>query len=192
MSFSLTQNLHHSQVSFNPRRQLCLLLHPVELEAIEHSWHQLLTISRNVFVINLCLHSFIDIIIYIFPCLHFFFILRGLFKFWGVHSYRIMCPLIFLIYPIRMNQKKLVLPFLSRRRQWHTTAVLLPRKSHGLRSLVGCCLWRRTESDTTERLHFHALEKEMATHSSVLAWRIPRTGEPGGLPSMGSHRVGHD
>ena len=40
--------------------------------------------------------------------------------------------------------------------------------------------------------HFHALEKEMATHSSVLAWRIPRTGEPGGLPSMGSHGVGHD
>jgi len=38
----------------------------------------------------------------------------------------------------------------------------------------------------------HALEKEMATHSSVLAWRIPGTGEPGGLPSMGSHRVGHD
>ena len=46
----------------------------------------------------------------------------------------------------------------------------------------------------TERLHFHfhALEKEMATHSSVLAWRIPGTGEPGGLPSLGSHRVGHD
>ena len=40
--------------------------------------------------------------------------------------------------------------------------------------------------------HFHALEKEMATHSSVLAWRILRTGEPGGLLSMGSHRVGHD
>ena len=40
--------------------------------------------------------------------------------------------------------------------------------------------------------HFHALEKEMATHSSVLAWRIPGTGVPGGLPSMGSHRVGHD
>ena len=39
---------------------------------------------------------------------------------------------------------------------------------------------------------FHALEKEMATHSSVLAWRISGTGEPGGLPSMGSHRVGHD
>ena len=40
--------------------------------------------------------------------------------------------------------------------------------------------------------HFHALEKEMATHSSVLAWRIPGTGEPGGLPSTGSHRVKHD
>ena len=39
---------------------------------------------------------------------------------------------------------------------------------------------------------FHILEKEMATHSSVLAWRIPGTGKPGGLPSMGSHRVGHD
>ena len=47
-------------------------------------------------------------------------------------------------------------------------------------------------SDFTFIFHFHALEKEMATHSSVLAWRIPGTGEPGGLPSMGSHRVGHD
>ena len=47
-------------------------------------------------------------------------------------------------------------------------------------------------SDFTFTSHFHALEKEMATHSSVLAWRIPGAGEPGGLPSMGSHRVGHD
>ena len=47
-------------------------------------------------------------------------------------------------------------------------------------------------SDFTFTFHFHALEKEMETHSSVLAWRIPGTGEPGGLPSMGSHRVGHD
>ena len=47
-------------------------------------------------------------------------------------------------------------------------------------------------SDFTFTFHFHALEKEMATHSSVLAWRIPGTGEPGGLPSMGSHRVGYD
>ena len=65
-------------------------------------------------------------------------------------------------------------------------------KSHGQRSLVGCSPWGQEESDTTERLHFHALEKETATHSSVLAWRIPGMGEPGGLPSMGSHRVGHD
>ena len=47
-------------------------------------------------------------------------------------------------------------------------------------------------SDFTFTFHFYALEKEMATHSSVLAWRIPGTGEPGRLPSMGSHRVGHD
>ena len=47
-------------------------------------------------------------------------------------------------------------------------------------------------SDFTFTFHFHALEKEMTTHSSVLAWRIPGTGEPGGLPSMGSHRVGHN
>ena len=47
-------------------------------------------------------------------------------------------------------------------------------------------------SDFTFTFHFHALEKEMATHSSVLAWRIPGTEEPGGLPSMGSHRVRHD
>ena len=46
--------------------------------------------------------------------------------------------------------------------------------------------------DFTFTFHFHALEKEMATHSAVLAWRIPGTGEPGGLPSMGSHRAGHD
>ena len=130
------------------------------------------------------------------------------------------------------------------RRRWHPTSVLLPGKSHGRRSPVGCSPWGRSESDMTEQLHFHfspscigegngnplqysclenpvdrgawqatvhrvtksqtrlsdftvtfhlhALEKEMATHSSVLAWRIPGMGEPGGLPSMGSHRVGHD
>ena len=47
-------------------------------------------------------------------------------------------------------------------------------------------------SDFTFTFHFHALEKEMATHSSVLAWRIAGTGEPDGLLSMGSHSVGHD
>ena len=51
---------------------------------------------------------------------------------------------------------------------------------------------RARQSHFTFTSHFHALEKEMATHSSVLAWRIPGTREPGGLPSMGSHRVGHD
>ena len=51
--------------------------------------------------------------------------------------------------------------------------------------------WARL-NDFTFTFHFHALEKEVATHSSVLAWRIPGTGEPGGLPSMGSHRVSHD
>ena len=51
--------------------------------------------------------------------------------------------------------------------------------------------WTRL-SDFTFTFHFHALEKEMASHSSVLAWRIPGTGEPGGLLSLGSHRVGHD
>ena len=74
------------------------------------------------------------------------------------------------------------------------TPVLLPGKSHGRRSLVGYSPWGHKESDKIERLHFHfnALEKEMATHSSVLVWRTPGTVEPGGLPSMGSNRVGHD
>ena len=81
-------------------------------------------------------------------------------------------------------------------RQWHPTPVLLPGKSQGWRSLVGCSPWvsksRTWLSDLTFTFYFHALEKELATHSSVLAWRIPGTGEPGGLPSMGSHRVGDD
>ena len=61
-------------------------------------------------------------------------------------------------------------------------------------SLVGCSPWGHRESDVAGRLqfHFYALEKEMATHSSVLAWRIPGTAEPGGLLSVGSHGVGHD
>ena len=58
--------------------------------------------------------------------------------------------------------------------------------------IYGVAKSRTRLSDFTFTFHFHALEKEMATHSSVLAWRIPGTGEPVGLPSMGSHRVGHD
>ena len=62
----------------------------------------------------------------------------------------------------------------------------------GCRLEVGWVTKSRTLlSDFTFTFHFHAME-EMATHSSVLAWRIPGTGEPGRLPSMGSHRVGHD
>ena len=56
----------------------------------------------------------------------------------------------------------------------------------------GVAASRTRLSDFTFAFHFHALETEMATHSSVLAWRVPGTGEPGGLPSVGSHRVGHD
>ena len=98
------------------------------------------------------------------------------------------------------------------RRKWQSTPVLLPGKSHGQRSLVGYSLWGCKESNTTERLHFHfhfhfhsrwtqtsislllyqQAEKAMAPHSSTLAWKIPWTGEPGGLPSMGSRRVGHE
>ena len=82
------------------------------------------------------------------------------------------------------------------RRQCHPTPVLLPGKSHGRRSLVGCSPWGHWGSVTTERLHFHfhfyALEKEITTYSSVLAWRIPGMEEAGGLPSMGLHRVGQD
>ena len=59
-------------------------------------------------------------------------------------------------------------------------------------AVYGVTEGRTRLSDFTFTFHFHALEKEMATHSSVLAWRSPGTGEPGGLPSMGSHRVGHD
>ena len=59
-------------------------------------------------------------------------------------------------------------------------------------AIHGVAKSRTRLSDFTFTFHFPALEKEMATHSSVLAWRIPETGEPGGLPSMGSHRVGHN
>ena len=59
-------------------------------------------------------------------------------------------------------------------------------------AVYGVAKSRTRLSNFTFTFHFHALEEEMATHSSVLAWRIPGTAEPGGLPSMRSHRVGHD
>jgi len=86
----------------------------------------------------------------------------------------------------------------KRRRWWHPTPGLLPRKSHGRRSLVGCSPWGHKELDTTERLHFPFSLSCIGEgngnplQSSVLAWRIPGMGDPGGLPSIGSHRVRHD
>ena len=62
----------------------------------------------------------------------------------------------------------------------------------GWAAVHGVAKSRTQLSNFTFTFHFHALEKEMATHSSVLAWRIPGTGEPARLPSMGSHRVGRD
>ena len=147
-----------------------------------------------------------------------------------------------MVFPIHQHELATGI-YMSRRRQWQPTPVLLPGKSHGhgRRSLVGYSPWGHEELDVTEQLHshfslsrtgegngnplqcpclenprdggawqaaahgvtkswtrlsdfpftfhFHALEKEMATHSSTLAWRVPGTGEPGGLPSMVSHRV---
>ena len=79
---------------------------------------------------------------------------------------------------------------------WHPTPVLcLENPMDGgawWAALHGVAKSRTQLNDFTFTFHFHALEKEMTTHSSVLAWRIPGTGEPGGLPSMGSHRVRHD
>ena len=80
------------------------------------------------------------------------------------------------------------------RRKWQPTPVFLPGESQGQRSLVGCWSigFHRVRHNWSDLVCMHALEKEMATHSSILAWRIPGTEEPGGLLSMGSHRVGHD
>ena len=68
-------------------------------------------------------------------------------------------------------------------------SILLQQEMHAVHGVTKS--WTRL-SDFTFTFHFHALEKAMATHSSVLAWRIPGMVEPGGLPSMGLHRVGHD
>ena len=82
------------------------------------------------------------------------------------------------------------------RRQWHPTPVLLPGKSHGWRSLVGCSPWGRKESDTTERLRFHfslsCIAEGNGSPLQCSCLENPREGELGGLPSLGSHRVGYD
>ena len=82
------------------------------------------------------------------------------------------------------------------RRQWHPTPVLLPGKSHGWRSLVGCSPRGLEESDTTERLHFHfslsCIGEGNGNPPQCSCLENPRDGQPGGLQSMGLHRVGHD
>ena len=102
---------------------------------------------------------------------------------------------------------------ISARQRWWMVFLMMPRDTNGegngtplqyscLENSMGGGAWKAAVhrvvksqtwlSDFTFSFHFHALEKEMASHSSVLAWRIPGTGEPGGLLSMGSHRVGHN
>ena len=82
------------------------------------------------------------------------------------------------------------------RRQWHPIPVLLPGKSHGQRSLVGCSPWGCWESDTTERLHFHVslscIGEGNGNPLQCSCLENPRDGGPGGLPSVGLHRVRHD
>ena len=94
--------------------------------------------------------------------------------------------------------QELYYPIMSRLREGNGTLVQYsclekPMDGGAWKAAVhGVAEGRTRLSDFTFTFPFHALEKEMATHSSVLAWRIPGTGEPGGLPSMGSYRVGHD
>ena len=82
------------------------------------------------------------------------------------------------------------------RRRWHPLqCACLENPMDGgacLHAVHGVTKRQTRLSDFTFTFHFHALEKEMATHSSIVAWRIPGTEEPGGLPSVGSHRVRHD
>ena len=125
------------------------------------------------------------------------FLLQNILKLIGIEMYILsLLAIVSYINLVQMRCQFLKVSHLFWRRQQHPTPVLLPRKSHGWRSLVGCSPWSRQSrtrlSDFTFTFHFHALEKEMATHSSVLAWKIPGMAEPGGLQSMGSHRVGHD
>ena len=94
------------------------------------------------------------------------------------------------------NPKKRECMYIYRRRQWHPTPVLLPGKSHGRRSLVGCSPWGCWGSDTTERLHFHfslsCIGEGNGNPLQCSCLQNPRDGGAWWLPSMGSHRVGHD
>ena len=123
-----------------------------------------------------------------------FFLHVGPFRFCGIRCASFHIPAVF---PGSIQHSCLHLPCLRsrlRRRQWHPTPVLFLEnpmdRGAWWATVHGVAKSRTRLSDFTFTFHFHALEKAMATHSSVLAWRIPGTGEPGGLLSMGSHRVG--
>ena len=125
------------------------------------------------------------------------------------HIYMYMYIFAFIVHAFGVISKKslprtlsrnFILMFSSRSlwwsRQWHPTPVLLPGKSHGRMSLVGCSPWGRQESDMTERLHFHfslsCIGEGNGNPLQCSCLENPRDRQPGGLPSMGSHRVGHD
>ena len=96
--------------------------------------------------------------------------------------------------PRLISNLRLTAPVLWRR-QWQLRYSCLENptgRGAWWAAVHGVAKSRTRLSDFTFTFHFHALEEEMAAHSSVLAWRLPGTGEPGGMPSMGSHRVGHD
>ena len=119
---------------------------------------------------------------------HWSVCLKYHFCLWAVRK-GVDCSLISRYFPFSIAQ--------LRRRQWHPTPVLFCMENSvdggaWQASVHGVAKSLTRLSDFTFTFHYRALEKEMATHSSVLAWRIPAMGEPGGLPSMGSHRVRHD
>ena len=130
-------------------------------------------------------------------CIYF---IEGIRSEWWMHSFpleiyskRVLShPRLALKHPDPENKNYRSLASTRWRRQWHPTPVFLPGKSHGRRTVHGVTRSRTWLRDFTFTFHFHALEKEMATQSSVLAWSIPGKGEPGGLLSMGSHRVRQD
>ena len=98
-----------------------------------------------------------------------------------------------MLHPETRSSPNLRLPSVRAR---HPTPVLLPGKSYGQRSLVGCSPWGRYESGTNERLHFHfslsCIGEGNSNPLQCSCLENPRDGEPDGLPSIGSHRVGHD
>ena len=113
---------------------------------------------------------------------------------WGTHPWYVWVQRGLTSLATAVNCTSLCMP--PRRRQWHPlqySCLANPVDGGAWWAAVHGVTERQTRlSDFTFTFHFHALEKEMAAHSSVLAWRIPGMGEPGGLLSLGSHRVGHD